>query len=218
MRPPTFAAAVVSCEDCVIGKAASGGCPFTPQQLPARSVVCNQGELPGRVIFVREGLLALASTDAAGGEGGLALRGPRSLLCLEALLGLPAPAEIRALSEVKLCCLSSGRLMHWVGPESSPARAVVSLLLAEFQERQRDVGWHEGKSLTRVARYLLARDLWPEDGKPLRKQTMARLLGMRPETLSRCLRELVSRGAIDAGRGHRVQDVGALKAISAVQN
>ncbi len=167
---------------------------------------------------MREGLLALASTDAAGGEGSLALRGPRSLLCLEALLGLPAPVEIRALSEVKLCCLSSGRLMHWVGPESSPARAVVSLLLTEFQERQRDMGWHEGKSLTRVARYLLARDLWPEDGKPLRKQTMARLLGMRPETLSRCLRELVSRGAIDAGRGHRVQDVGALKAISAVRN
>ena len=218
LRPPVFASPVMSCEDCLIGKVAPGGCPFAPQQLPARSVVCNQGELPGRVIFVREGHLALASSDAAGGEGGLALRGPRSLLCLEALLGLPAPTEIRALSDVKLCCLSSGRLMHWVGPESSPARAVVSLLLAELQQRQLDLGWLEGKSLTRVARYLLARDLWPQDDKPLRKQTVARLLGMRPETLSRCLRELVSRGAIDAGRGHRVQDGNALKAISAIRN
>jgi len=188
------------------------------QQHPARSVVCSQGALPGKVIFVREGLLAVASTDASGAEGGLALRGPRALLCLEALLGLPAPTEIRALTDVKLCCLSSGRLIDWVGPESSPARAVVSLLLAELQQRQLDMDWLAGKSLTRVARYLLARDLWPQDDKPVRKQTMARLLGMRPETLSRCLRELVSRGAIDAGRGHRVRDVGALKSISGVRN
>jgi len=218
LRPPTFAAAVASCEDCVIGKASSHRCPFAPQQLPARAVVCHQGEAPGRVVFVREGVLALASTDAAGGEGALALRGPRSLLCVEALLGLPAPAEIRALSDVKLCSLSSARLADWVGPESSPARAMVSLLLLELQQRQLDLGWLEGKSLTRVARYFLARDLWPEDDRPVRKQTLARLLGMRPETLSRCLRQLVRRGVIDAGRGHRVKDVVALNALSAVRN
>ena len=218
LRSPQLAAAVSSCEDCVIGKAASRRCPFVAQQLPARSVVCSQGELPGRVIFVRDGLLALASTDSVGGEGGLTLRGPRSLLCLEALLGLPAPTEIRALSDVKLCCLSSGRLMQWVGPESSPGRAMVALLLSELHQRQQDLGWLQGKSLTRLARYLLARDLWPEDGRPLRKQTLARLLGMRPETLSRCLRQLVARGVIDAGREHRVRDVTALKAVSSVRN
>jgi CRP/FNR family transcriptional regulator, cyclic AMP receptor protein len=189
-----------------------------PQHVSARSTICRQGELSTRVFFVREGLLALTSSDSAGDEGGLALRGPRSLLCLEALLGLASPTEIRALSDVELCSVSSAALSQWIGPESSPGRAVASLLLSELHQRQQDMGWLEGKSLARVARYLLARELWPKEEKPLRKQAVARMLRMRPETLSRCLRKLVARGLIDGGREHRLRDVPALTAISSVSN
>jgi CRP/FNR family transcriptional regulator, cyclic AMP receptor protein len=217
-QPPIFAAAVHTCQACVIGKAARRHCPFARQQLAARSILCSQGALPTKVFFVREGLLALGSNDRAGDEGGLALRGPRSFLCIEALNDEPSPTEVRALSDVELCSVSSEVLRQWIGPESSPGWAVVSFLLSELHQRERDRGWLEGKSLTRVARYLLARDLWPQDEKPLRKLTVARMLGMRPETLSRCLRKLVARGLIEGGHGHRLRDVPALRAMSAVSN
>lgn len=218
-EPPTiFAAAVHSCQACVIGKAVHRRCPFVRREYSARSVVCCQGEVPTTVLFVREGLVALASSDARGDEGDLALRGPRSLLCVEALLGLPAPKEIRALTDLEVCALSSARLAGWVGPESSPGRAVMSLLLSELVRRDQDTGWREGKSLTRVARYLLARESWPLTQRPLRKLTVARMLAMRPETLSRSLRTLVTRGWIEAGPDHRVRDVSALSALTSLRH
>jgi DNA-binding MarR family transcriptional regulator len=44
---------------------------------------------------------------------------------------------------------------------------------------------------------------------------VARLLGMRPETLSRCLTRLEADGLIDASRGVRVLDAARLATVAA---
>jgi CRP-like cAMP-binding protein len=52
----------------------------------------------------------------------------------------------------------------------------------------------------------------------VRKQVVARLLGMRPETLSRCLTRLEQDGLVDASRGVRVLDQRRLATLAAEDN
>jgi CRP-like cAMP-binding protein len=66
-----------------------------------------------------------------------------------------------------------------------------------------------------VARFALAHARFLADRpNAVRKQVVARLLGMRPETLSRCLTRLEKDGVLDASRGVRVLDARRLAAIA----
>ena len=71
---------------------------------------------------------------------------------------------------------------------------------------QRDeVNFRQGDCMSRVARFALAHAKFLADRpNAVRKQVVARLLGMRPETLSRCLTRLEQDGVLDASRGVKV--------------
>lgn len=199
---------VTRCESCPLGRAGSR-CPFTPSQIPSGAVVCAQGEVHPVTYFIREGVVTLCTVDSGGTERSLALRGPRSLLCLEAVLGQPSPYELRALTPLRLCAIPVGALGPWVGPELSPSRVMLSLLLEELRSRQEDAGWKRGGSVSRVARFLLSWGLQPTGLRNLEKQLIARMLGMRAETFSRCLSRLSARGLISRV-GDRVLDEAGL--------
>src|SRR3954468_10462423 len=91
------------CRSCPVGLAAQGRCPFTPTHVPAGAVLCSQGEQPPATHWLRAGTALLASSDGAGVERAVSLRGPRSLLALEAMRGAASPVEIRALTALDLC-------------------------------------------------------------------------------------------------------------------
>lgn len=206
---------IPNCRVCPLSAAGAGRCPFTPTQLPASAVVCNQGDAHPTVYFIREGTVALCTVDADGAESGLAIRGPRSLLGFESLSGAPSPFEIRAISALRLCSMSAKALGRWMGPERSPAQSVLELLLTELARRQEDMSWRRGDSMSRVARFVLASGLKASGAKALQKQMVARVLGMRPETLSRCLGKLAERGLIARGGGAKVVDAPGLAAVGA---
>jgi CRP-like cAMP-binding protein len=164
---------------------------------------------------VKEGFVSLSAVSPRGSEVALTLRGPSALLCTEALHGDPSPYEVRALSRVKLCGIGGDALSQWVGPERSPARAILDLLLAEGKLQRDEVNYRQGDCMSRVARFALAHARFlSERPNAVRKQVVARLLGMRPETLSRCLTRLERDGVVDASRGVRVLDVRRLAAIA----
>jgi CRP-like cAMP-binding protein len=145
----------------------------------------------------------------------LTLRGPSSLLCTEALQSEPSPYEVRALSRVKICGISGDALSQWMGPERSAARVILDLVLSESRQQRDEVNWRNGDCLSRVARFALAHARFlAERPNAVRKQVVARLLGMRPETLSRCLTRLEADGVVDASRGVRVLDARRLAAIA----
>ncbi len=103
----------------------------------------------------------------------------------------------------------------WVGPDRSPARAVLDLLLSEGRMQRDEVNYRQGDCLSRVARFALAHARFLADRpNAVRKQMVARLLGMRPETLSRCLTRLERDGVVDASRGVRVLDARRLATIA----
>lgn len=183
------------------------------------STICAQGERPHTLYFVKEGFVALSSVSPRGSELLLSLRGPSSLLCAEALHDEPSPYEVRALSKVKICGIGGDAMAQWIGPERSAARVVLDLLLTEGRQQRDEVNWRQGDCLSRVARFALAHARFLADRpNAVRKQVVARLLGMRPETLSRCLTRLEQDGVVDASRGVRVLDQRRLASIAAEDN
>jgi CRP/FNR family cyclic AMP-dependent transcriptional regulator len=210
-KPP-----VNDCTCCGFGIASQGKCRLTPTSREPGATICAQGERPRTVYFIKEGVVALSSVSPRGSELGLTLRGPTSLLCTEALQGETSPFEIRALSRVRLCGISGEALSQWVGPERTASRVVLELLLTESRQQRDEVNWRQGDCLARVARFALAHARFLADRpNAVRKQMVARLLGMRPETLSRCLTRLEADGLIDASRGVRVIDADRLAAVAA---
>jgi CRP/FNR family transcriptional regulator, cyclic AMP receptor protein len=208
-------APVTDCATCTLGIASQGKCRLTPTSREAGATICAQGERPRTVYFVKEGFVALSAVSPRGAEILLTLRGPTSLLCTEALQGEASPFDVRALSRVKLCGIGGDTLSQWVGPEKSAARVVLDLLLTESRQQRDEVNWRQGDCLARVARFALAHARFLDDRpNAVRKQVVARLLGMRPETLSRCLTRLEQEGVVDASRGVKVVDQRRLAAIA----
>jgi CRP/FNR family transcriptional regulator, cyclic AMP receptor protein len=208
-------APVNDCSACSLGIASQGRCRLTPTTREAAATLCAQGERPRTVYFIKEGFVSLSAVSPRGSEMLLTLRGPASLLCTEALHGDPSPYEVRALSRVKMCGIAGDQMCAWVGPEKSPARAVLDLLLTEGKTQRDEVNYRQGDCLSRVARFALAHARFLADRpNAVRKQMVARLLGMRPETLSRCLTRLERDGVVDASRGVRVLDARRLAAIA----
>lgn len=208
-------APVTDCTTCTLGSGTAGRCRFTPSTREPGASLCAQGERPRTVYFVKEGFVALSAVSPKGSELVLTLRGPTSLLCTEAVGGDPSAYEVRALSRVKLCGIAGDALGQWVGPERSPARLVFDLLLSEARMQREEVNFRQGDCMSRVARFALAHARFlAEKPTAVRKQVVARMLGMRPETLSRCLTRLEQDGIIDASRGVKVLDPRRLSAIA----
>ncbi len=208
-------APVTDCNACSLGIASGGRCRFTPSTRESGASLCAQGERPRSVYFVKEGFVALSAVSPKGSELVLTLRGPTSMLCTEAITNEPSAYEVRALSRVKLCGISGEALAQWVGPERSPARAILDLLLSESRMQRDEVNFRQGDCMSRVARFALAHAKFLADRpNAVRKQVVARMLGMRPETLSRCLTRLEQDGVLDASRGVKVIDHRRLAAIA----
>ena len=206
---------VNDCNACTLGVASQGRCRFTPTTRESGATICAQGERPRTVYFIKEGFVSLSAVSPRGSELLLTLRGPTALLCTEALHGEPSPYEVRALSRVKICGVTGDSLNQWVGPERSPARVVLDLLLSESRQQRDEVNYRQGDCLSRVARFALAHARFLADRpNAVRKQVVARLLGMRPETLSRCLTKLEKDGVVDATRGVKVIDARRLAMIA----
>jgi len=208
-------APVSDCTACALGIASAGRCRLSPTARESGASICAQGERPRTVYFVKEGFVSLSAVSPRGAELLLSLRGPSSLLCTEALQNEASAFEVRALSRVKVCGIGAEAMTQWIGPERSAARVVLDLLLAEARQQRDEVNWRQGDCLSRVARFALAHARFLADRPTaVRKQVVARLLAMRPETLSRCLTRLEKEGVVDASRGVRVLDHRRLAAIA----
>lgn len=205
-------APVTNCANCPIGAACETareryGC--VPLRASAGALIAASVDREDRAYFVREGALALCTLDIDGHESTVALRGPRSLLFSGALAAGGGEYELRALTELAVCVAPAATVRQWVGAEDSPGRAMFELLYGELASRQQDAIWRSGDSLTRVARFLSCSEQ-TRAVPPLQKQLIARILGMRPETFSRCLKQLLDRGLVDEENGLRVLDREAL--------
>lgn len=204
---------VESCQSCEIGRL--GACPFVARPLRRDALVTAQGEVATEIGFVREGVLSLSSVGPSGEERRVAVRGPRTVVGLEALDGQPAAEEVRALTDATLCTSDVQRVKRWMGGASG-AQSLLQLAISELALRRAEVDLRQGSADVRVARFALEYAPLVREGKgaSFSKERVARMLGMRPETFSRVLRRLSDQGLIDSKRGLKVVDEAALKKLA----
>jgi len=204
------------CASCALGRVSQPGpCPFHDQARPAGSVLLAQGERAKAAWYLREGTALLSSVNEGGDETLCALRGPGSVLGLEALHDRPLEYEAWALSDVVVCRLDAAAFRAWVGDRNSPLGAMLDLSLQEGWQRQHERIALSGRAVVRLARFLLERRRMEAGDRPLavEQQVVARMLGMRAETLSRALAQLRDAGAI-APHGIQVLDAAVLERLA----
>jgi CRP-like cAMP-binding protein len=208
---------IEDCGACTLGRACRPGpCPFHDLHRPAGTILLPQGETPACVWFVRSGTVLITSLSEAGDETLCALRGPGSLIGLEALRERATDYEAWALSDVVACRIDAASFRAWVGERVTPIGAVLEIALDEAAQRHDERLALAGRSVERVARFLLERRRIERCDQPLHveKRVLARMLGMRAETLSRALHRLRDGGAIAPERPVRVIDPDALARLA----
>lgn len=179
-------------------------------------MLSQEGAVPETVMYLRRGQVVLSTPSAASRGGSCAVRGPDTILGMEGALGRPLPYEVRALTDVTLCLLPTESFRAWLGPLDVPLGAALRLSLDETLRRVGERQAIEGTAVRRVARFLLQVSAEDDPGEPLRAPlgVLASVLGMRPETLSRCLAELRASGALGPERGIRIADVERLRTFA----
>ncbi len=156
----------------------------------------------GLIIQVRSGRVLATTVDRAGHETLCVLRGPGSILGLESLAGMVLPYFLWTLSEVELAIAPAANAREWLKSNAHPGQALLRAALDELQACLAERMALHGSTTTRLARLLLASADDADSKGPaammltLPKNVLARMLQMRPETLSRVLRKLEEIGAI----------------------
>lgn len=205
-----FASPIESCDRCALGK--NGPCLFRPRAFKAGAGLLHQGEVNRSVHFVKDGVVGLTATDATGEEVLSSVRGPNTVLGLESLQERPAPFTVTALEDTTVCSASALQVRRETDLDatSTLTSSFLGLVLAEHANTQRDADLRAGQARARVAKFLVAAARLVKPGKKsaFSKAHVAGLLGIRPETLSRCLRKLAEEGLIGEDRLEVLDEAG----------
>ncbi|HYL24830.1 MAG TPA: Crp/Fnr family transcriptional regulator [Burkholderiales bacterium] len=171
------------------------------------SLVQAGSRLPG-VFAVAYGAVKLALRNGGSGEHLLRVVAARQTFGeASALLGRPAPYDAVVLADAKLVVIPSAPLHGLIEREPRFARALVANLAEGHLQLCAEIGSATlQRGAERLARYL---DELADSGAngdectvelPLSKTLVAARLGMKKETLSRLLRQLVEAGVIAVSR------------------
>jgi CRP-like cAMP-binding protein len=167
-------------------------CVFVPRDKRAGEVLYLEGDPATTVWLVRRGAVVLTRAGA-GVECPQAARGAGDLVGVEALAHDRYLDTARVLGPTATCAAPREALDAWLGPPS-PAR---TLLASVVTTRRREPPRLAGPALKRVAWWLLSGE---GDEGEVPRRTIARLLGLVPETLSRALGQLSARGLVQVTR------------------
>jgi CRP-like cAMP-binding protein len=202
------------CETCAIvapGKASA--CTFQHARASAGEALLQPEERPRKIVYLRRGHAVLESGAAVTGASFPAVRGPSSLLGLESIAGEDISYTARALTDVAVCTTDVDTFRASLGSLESPLGTALLFALRESAKRANERLAVEGTASQRVARFLLQAASNGE-AEDVPQRVVARILGMRAETLSRTLAELRRRGALHDGRKIRLRDADRLRAIA----
>ncbi len=156
-------------------------------------------------------------TDSSGRETLCMHRVAGTFVGIEALQDARWPYQIWTLTAVELWFVSSDRFDAWLASHPHPTRDLVAATVGTLRLSIAERVALAGNATARVARYLAAASvstranaLWPR-----RKNVLARILQMRPETFSRVLRRLEEAGAVRTEPRLEVVDAAVLERFMA---
>jgi CRP-like cAMP-binding protein len=182
----------------------------------AGTVLATQGQRLHEVLIVREGTVLVTCFTADGDEVWSSVRGPDTIIGAELLRHGRCELDVVALTEVRLLRIAPDDFRAWIGPAHSPAAAIVELLLQEISALGRDKAMTVGTAVARIARFLRERHRMESAGRPfdIEQRILARVLQIRPETLSRTLTRLRQDGILAPGLRLSVLDAHRLSRLA----
>jgi len=193
-----------------------GDAPLREVIRSAGTVLATQGQRLQEVLIVREGTVLVTSFTADGDEVWSSVRGPDTIIGAEILRHGRCELDVIALTEVRLLRIAPDDFRAWIGPAHSPAAAIIELLLQEISALGRDKAMTVGTAVARIARFLRERHRMESAGRPfdIEQRILARVLQIRPETLSRTLTKLRQDGIIAHGPRLSVVDTHRLSRLA----
>lgn len=184
----------MSCARCPIAHVSNTKCPFHPRQRDRGDVLCSEGTPADRVWLVKQGLVVLSRSPRHGAAAvAWTVRRPASFVGLEAIVG-PTYRDTATCATSTVTCSVPLEAMNRLLADG--ARTVLEHVVTVCTD---DARVWTGSAATRVASWLLDTE---REGlaDSLPRHTIAELLDMQPETLSRVLVQLAQAGAIAPSR------------------
>jgi CRP-like cAMP-binding protein len=180
------------------------------------TALATQGQRLNEVLIVREGTVLVTCFTADGDEVWSSVRGPDTLIGAEVLRHGRCELDVVALTEVRLLRIAPDDFRAWIGPAHSPAATIVELLMQEVAALGRDRAMTTGTAVARIARFLRERHRMESAGRPfdIEQRILARVLQIRPETLSRTLTKLRQDGILAPGPRLSVLDARRLSRLA----
>jgi CRP-like cAMP-binding protein len=202
------------CPLCELLAQPGEGRPFYVVRRAPDTVMLRHGFNVDHIFQIQSGRVKLAVADANGSERASTMRGPGSILGLEALLGLPAMLDAHVDVEGEFAMAEPANVERWLQSGNEPVTAVVKHVIAENVRLTTERLLLEGNAEARTARFLLERETNPllSAWKEVARHEVAGLLSMRPETLSRAIRLLQDRQVV--GSGLEILDAEELRRIA----
>jgi CRP-like cAMP-binding protein len=167
-------------------------------------------ELGEEIVFVVRGRLLRSAIDEHGQDMMSLLEQTGSVIGIERLRGIVVPYQLWAITDVHYESFAIEPITRWIDGLGAEARSLIASALDAAGASLRERTVLHTRVLARLAKFVL--DAADHDGTlRLPRFVIARILSMRPETLSRALKELQERGAIALKPRLRVIDRQALE-------
>ena len=189
------------------------------QSFPRRLELIREGNLPDFLHIVVEGSVELYGM-LGDHETALAVLQPHRTFVLAAVVRDEVYlTSARTLAATRILMIPADAVRSVFDKDAAFARAVVSELASRYRDLVRGLKSNKLRtSLERLANYVLVQA--PKRGKaafelPLEKRTLASLLGMTPEHLSRALAQLALHGVAVSGQTITITDRARLQRLAA---
>lgn len=189
------------------------------QRFPSHVELIREGELPDFLHIVVEGNVELFATHN-GRETTLNVIGPVTTFILAAVIRDEVYLKsARSLTETQILMLPAEKVREVFSQDAAFARAVVGELAARYRDMARALKNEKLRTgVERLANWILAADRMQGDNGHVSiscdKRTLASLLGMTPEHLSRNLASIAEYGVKSSGRDITIADREALIAFA----
>lgn len=195
------------------------------RRLARGEILFHKGDRPRGLYLVISGQIKLAISSAQGNEKVLGIFGPQQTFGeAEVVMDSPYPFFAQSLSEAIVLMVSQAELLEVLDRDRSLARGLLGCLGNRLHGLVHDVESYTLRTGTeRVIGYLLQHAYLHAGGRlevelPARKQVIASLLHLTPETLSRIFHDLSEERLIEVkGRHVHIPDTDKLTAWQAAE-